>query len=205
MGFLVLVDFIQQMDNEKKNKDFLSKQNPEFIYKGKKYVRAIVWNDVKGKKFSDGSLVPETGSVLWMEVEPVTFEITNWDNLPSMINPSGKEVGGDDKIELESEEIILSGLPFYPCFNFNQSYLNLWQNSLVRCFFNSAKSEDLDGNKAFDAQHKWDFSKSGFLYQAFDLTREPTREYIVSNYEKEVADYAFDGCLEIKKLFCMMK
>lgn len=40
------------MDNEKKNKDFLSKQNPEFIYKGKKYVRAIVWNDVKGKNLA---------------------------------------------------------------------------------------------------------------------------------------------------------
>lgn len=178
-------------------KDFLSKQNPEFEYNGKKYVRAIVWND-NNRKFSDGSVVPKTGAVQWVKVEPVTFEIKNWDRLPKSINPKGKRFGADAEIELETEEAILSGLPFYP--DWNHSNRSMWQNSLQRCFLNSAKSEELDGNPEYETPYKWDFSKSGFLYQAFDLTREPTREYVVPECEKKIADYAFAGCVGIEKI-----
>ena len=171
-------------------KDFLSKQNPEFELNGKKYVRTIVWND-SDRKFADGNAVPRTGAVVWLEVEPVTFEITNWDRLPKSVNPKGKRFGADDQLELEAEEAILSGLPFYP--NWSHSNCSMWQNSLQRCFLSSAKSEELDGNPEFETPYKWDFSKSGFLYQALDLTREPTREYIIPEYEKEIADYAFSG------------
>ena len=178
-------------------KDFLSKQNPEFELNGKKYVRTIVWND-NDRKFADGSAVPRTGAVVWLEVEPVTFEITNWDRLPKSINPKGKRFGADETIELEAEEAILSGLPFYP--DWHHSNCSMWQNSLQRCFLSSAKSEELDGNPEFETPYKWDFSKSGFLYQALDLTREPTREYVIPEYEKEIADYAFAGCVGIEKI-----
>ncbi len=178
-------------------KDFLSKQNPEFELNGKKYVRTIVWND-SNRKFADGNAVPRTGAVVWLEVEPVTFEITNWDRLPKSVNPKGKRFGADDQLELEAEEVILSGLRFYP--DWHHSNCSMWQNSLQRCFLSSAKSEELDGNPEFETPYKWDFSKSGFLYQALDLTREPTREYIIPEYEKEIADYAFSGCIGIEKI-----
>ena len=70
-------------------RDFLSKQNPEFEYNGKKYVRTIAWQE-GNHKFADGSAVPETGTPVWVEVEPVTFEILNWDRLPKSVNPKGK-------------------------------------------------------------------------------------------------------------------
>ena len=178
--------------------DFLSKQNPEFEYNGKKYVRTITWNDAGSNKFADGSYVPLTGAAVWIEVQPVTFEIANWDKLPRSINPKGKRFGADENIELEAEEAILSGLPFYP--DWDHSNCSMWQNSLQRCFLNSAKSEELDGNREFESPYKWDFSKSGFLHQALDMTREATREYVVAEYEKEIADYAFVGCVGIEKI-----
>lgn len=178
-------------------RDFLSKQNPEFEYNGKKYVRTIAWQD-GNRKFADGSAVPETGTPVWVEVEPVTFEILNWDRLPKSVNPKGKRFGADKTIDLVAEEAVLSGLPFYPDYNYNNC--SMWQNSLQRCFLNSAKSEELDGNPDFESEYKWDFSKSGFLYQALDLTREPTREYVIPAYEKEIADHAFAGCVGIEKI-----
>ena len=187
-------------------KDFLSKQNPEFEYNGKKYVRTIAWqcDDHKftwqydNHKFADGSAVPETGTPVWVEVEPVTFEISNWDRLPKSVNPKGKRFGADKTIDLVAEEAVLSGLPFYP--DDDHKNCSMWQNSLQRCFLNSAKSEELDGNPDFESEYKWDFSKSGFLYQALDLTREPTREYVIPEYEKEIADHAFAGCVGIEKI-----
>ena len=181
----------------KSNEDFLSKQNPEFVYNGKKYVRSIVWRNDECV-FGDGTAVPQIGAVIWMEVEPVTFEIINWDNLPKTINPKGKRVNADDSIELEAEEGVLSGLPFYPDWNHNNC--SMWQNSLQRCFLNSGKSENLDRNSEFETQYKWDFSKSGFLYQALDLTREPTREYIIADFEQEIAPHAFEGCTFIEHI-----
>ncbi len=179
------------------NKDFLSKQNPEFEYNGKKYVRNIAWKN-REYKFADGSVVPETGTPVWVEVEPVTFEIKNWNRMPKSVNPKGKFFGADTTIDLVSEEIVLSGLPFYP--DYDHRNCSMWQSSLQRCFLNSARSDELDGNPDFDTPYKWDFSKSGFLYQALDLTREPTREYIIPEYEKEIADYAFAGCVGIEKI-----
>ena len=177
--------------------DFLSKQNPEFEYNGQKYVRVIVWHDA-GNHYADGTTVAKTGSVVWHKVAPVSLEIQNWDKLPRSINPKGKRFGADSVIHTETQQCVLSGIPFYP--NYNDQNCSMWQNSLARAFFNSAKSSELDGNPEYRARLQWDFSKSGFLYQAFDMTREPTREYTIPETEKEISDYAFAGCVGIRKV-----
>lgn len=177
--------------------DFLSKQNPEFEFNGEKYVRVVVWNDASNH-YSDGTITPQTGTVVWHKVEPVELEIKNWDELPRSINPGGRILGGAKIIKTETEQCVLSGIPFYPCWNGNGRLL--WQNSLIRAFLNSAKSSQLDGDPDSRARLQWDFSKSGFLYQAFDMTRQPTLEYAIAETEQEIADYAFAGCVGIEKI-----
>ena len=180
-------------------KDFLSKQNPEFEFNGEKYVRVVVWTLNAHRHYADGTNMPcNKHTAVWHKVEPVKLEIKNWDELPQNINPRGKRIGGANIIKTETEECILSGLPFYP--DWHDENCPMWQNSLVRAFLNSAKSSELDGNPEFKAPLQWDFTKSGFLYQAFDMTREPTKEYTIPETEKEVADYAFTGCVGIEKI-----
>ncbi len=166
--------------------DFLSKQYPEFEYEGQKYVRCITNKELT------------ITDITWIKVEPITFKILNWDKLPRSINPKGLITGIDDKIELETDEIVLAGLPFYP--DPEHDYSSLWQNSLIRAFLNSAKSSELDGNPEKTAKYQWDFSKNGFLYQAFDLTREPTKEFTIPENETKIQPFAFRGCVGLKKI-----
>lgn len=168
---------------------FLSKQNPEFEINGEKYVRATLWNNADAYIYEDGSHVGKTGNVQWVKVEPITFRISNYREFSQ---------GKAKTLELDSEEIILSGLPFYP--EDDHENCSMWQNSMIRAFLNSAKTIEMDGNPDCVAPLKFDFRNSGILHQAFNMTREPTREYIVPEDEKEVCDYAFRGCVGIEKI-----
>ena len=174
---------------QESDEGFLSKQNPEFEYNGNRYCRVTVWNTSSNYKYEDGTPVPTTGEVEWVKVEPISFKINNSWNFFTY---------GTDTLELESEEIVLSGMPFYPYYD--QPYNGVWQNSLLRAFLNSAKSDEMDGNPKLESPMKWDFRNSGFLYQALNTTREPTRNYIIPENEKEVCDYAFSGCVGIQKI-----
>lgn len=169
---------------------FLSKQNPEFELGGERYVRVTLWHKTNRRQYyEDGSTVGRTGKVQWVKVEPITFRIENYNEFKK---------GKAKTLELESDEIILCGLPFYPCHNHDNSAM--WQNSLIRAFVNSAKTSEMDGDPEYEAPLKWDFRNSGMLYQAFNMTREPTREYIIPEDEKEVCDYALRGCVGIEKI-----
>ncbi len=175
-------------------KNFLTRQNPEFEYKGERYVRVVSWVYI----LENGNNIRQTGKVKWVKVEPITFEITNWDDLPSSINPKGKRFGAAKTLEVETEECVMSGIPFHP--DWNSSNCAMWQNSLVRVFLNSGKSEELDGNPDFDNPYKWDFSKTGWLYEALNMTREPTRQFVIPAWENEIADHAFEGCVGLEKI-----
>ena len=109
---------------EFENKNFLSKQSPEFEYNGKKYVRSIAMNSGFGDLwFHDLKKVPYVGNYKWIKVEPVTFKIENEEELLS---------GNAAELKLETEEAIISGIPFYPV---NED-MSCWQNSLIRAFLN---------------------------------------------------------------------
>lgn len=170
-------------------KDFVSKQVPEFEFENAKYVRVVVRNYEDRVKFSDGSEVPKTGAVQWVKVELITFKIENFKDF---------EKGRTRELHLESEEMILSGLPFYP--DETQKNSATWQSSLVRCFLNSAKSQELGGNSSVKCGFNWDFSESGFLQQALNLTRKPTKNYLVPKSENEICDDAFSGCVGLEKI-----
>ena len=168
---------------------FLSKQNAEFEYNGEKYVRVTSLTASPDFIFHDKSKVGQTDEIYWVKVEPITFIILNSHEL---------EKGTATEIELDSEEIILSGIPFLS-HNY-QSYVSMWQNSLIRAFLNSANSDDLDGNSKCKIDVKFDFRNSGFLHQAFNMTREPTSEYIIPKTEASICNYAFRSCVGLEKI-----
>lgn len=190
--------------------DYLSREIPEFEYNGVKYVRDIVRRAAHRYIYEDGRRMPETNSVQWKRVEPITFEITNWEDTWSLkenIQKRGlfrrKQTANPNfwlrqDLELETDEAILAGLPFYP--DYHHSNCSLWQNSLIRCFLQSAKSEELDGNPDAKATYRWDFRERGFLHEALNMTREATRVFVIPEYEKEIAPYAFCGCVGLKKV-----
>ena len=170
--------------------NFLSKQNPEFEYKGGRYVRTTIICEMSDSIYEDGREVPTTISKTgWFKVEPITFRINNF------IKYHFQKL---DYLDLISDNLVLANIPFYPD-NLHQNCA-LWQNSLLRAFMNSAKSSELDGNQSCLAPFKWDFRKSGFLYQALNMTREATKEYVVPEGETEVCDYAFRGCVGLNKI-----
>lgn len=172
--------------------DFHAKQNPEFSYQGQKYVRAIVSKTQNSttRYRRDGTRVPPKGTAQWFYVEPLTFRITN---------AASVRAGKSRILQLQSEHVILGGLQF-SLYDYVPS-ASMWQGSLLRAFLNSADSRTLDGNPEY--QHDnfgWNFTGSGFLHQAFDLTREPTRTYTVPVGEIELPNYAFAGCVGMQKI-----
>lgn len=171
-------------------------KSPEFEYNGEKYVRVISHNQNTSMNYSNGEK-PDYGKAEWVKVEPIDFEIQNWDKLPKTINPKGN--GRDNAIMLQSTKILISGLPFLPSMSQNR---NLWQNSQARCFLNSSSLEELGVNTTFAVERGKvvDFTKSGFLYEAFDMTREPIKEYVIPETQTTIEDREFAGCAGLDRV-----
>ena len=136
---------------------------PEFEYKGDKYVRIA-----NGLPYS-----PD-----WVLVQPLKFEILNWNKLPKFINKNGRSKLWTDKIiELEAVESILSARLY---------------DSLIetRRFLNGLNNEDC----------LIDYREFGFLKQAFDLSRQPLKEYTIPSQQRQINEFAFAGCVELNKI-----
>lgn len=179
------------------NGDYLSRQIPEFEIDGQKYVRVVALNGSIKSLYNDDSHVAKTGEIRWKKVEPLTFEITNWNKLSKKLNPTGKVFKAEKILDLRTEEGILAGMPFYP--DGSEKNGSDWKNSLLRCFLNSLDSKDILNENSTMIQ-KWNFKNGGFLNQAFDLSREPIKEYAILEFETEICDYAFAGCVGLEKI-----
>gem|GEM_PF-1675462 len=192
-------------DGQKQNeRGFLAKKNPEFEYKGEKYVRRVVTKirDDRGRDlYSDGSMTGTTkpGTPAWVKVEPITMKIRNWDDLPKTINPDG--TGKATCFELVTEQAIIANIPFYPYGGDNNR--TFWQNSTIRGFLNGINVCNIqqNGNTRYTANRGGDFTATGnFLDESFNLAREATQEYTVPDGTTELCDSAFEGCVGIKKI-----
>ncbi len=151
------------------------KHYPEFEYRGERYVYANHGKD----------------NVCWYKVEPLTWWVRNFDEVAS---------GKAKQIDLDCSEIIIGDIPFHT--GWSADYAEMWQNSLVRAFLNSADSRQLDGNPDYRvAGSEWDFTQCGFLQQALNLTREPTRVYTIPAEGSVIGNHAFSGCRGLEKIF----
>lgn len=173
------------------------KQNPEFEYMGKKYIRTRVINENQKQYYQDGTEVPKTGTVEWVKVEPIPFRIENYNDL---LNGTAKT------LELDSDEIIIAGTRFNDTHSPSPTTMNLtamWQNSKIRAFLNSAVLFEMDRNIGCIDQTtycNYNFSNDGFLKQALDLTSKPSLEYTVSKNFTTLDKNTFEGCIALKKI-----
>lgn len=124
-----------------RNKNYAGRHSPEFEYEGKRYVREIAYHceleeQIGHEEYLDGTKLGIPGNAKWMRVEPISFIIRNWDEMPKYINSKGK--GNAKYLDLKAEEAITSNISFYPVKNVYQVDKNstMWQNSTIRGFFN---------------------------------------------------------------------
>ena len=177
---------------------YQGKHSPEFEYKGVPYVRTMSDPKTNHYQYTEGSKELTEGRVRWQAVDPIKFIILNWDNLPKTINPNG--LGIDDYLELLSEDIVISNLPFYPMRDENG---NLYQNSTIRGFLNGIDVRDIteNGNPEYSASNGGDFrGECNWLNETFNLSRKPMIEYVIPESEEEIPDDGFNGCVTLKKL-----
>ena len=177
-----------------RGRHFSPKQNGEFIYKGERYVRTIEHGSSNlGRKYLDGTEIIQNGNdrTMWVKVEPLTFKIANYKQLEN----------GTNKLVLDCDNIIMGGLPIFPDFGHNTpKNAQVWAGSLLRAYLNSTQTKDLDMPEGFKPIKNFDFRNEGFLYQALNMTRPPVTKYKIPEYVDEVCDYAFEGCVGLKKI-----
>ncbi len=153
---------------------FAAQQNPEYEYRGAKYVRYA--NFFANK---------------WFKVEPLTFWVEN---------SAAVKKQTATQLDLICAEVVTGNIPFFPRQHATNQYASLWQNSFARAFLNSADSRQLDGNPSAVADCQWDFTQGGFLQQALNMTREPIREYTIPATETIIAGISFIGCRGLEKI-----
>lgn len=180
-------------------KDYAGKHSPEFEYQGKRYVRVVSYPQCKQDKYSDGTIAGKPGTIRWVRVEPISFEIKNWKEMPKSINPKGN--GKAKYFDLRAKETITSNIPFYP--EEDDTNSTMWQNSTIRGFLNGIDVRNVksNGNIDYGASHGGNFTgECNFLNEAFNLSREPMIEYTIPNSEKEIPEDSFNGCITLKKI-----
>ena len=179
------------------NEDGSFEQNQEFEYGGKKYVRVISKGYDNDSEYKDGTKVPEDGTPMWAEVQPIKWKIKNWDELPRSINPKGK--GTAKTIYVKSEEGIMSGIPFYPyC---GKTEHTMWQNSPLRAIFNGYDlHEELNkgnGNKKFKAELNFNFKGKGFLHEAFNMSLKNSKSIFNDDELSKTINKIYDDVMSL--------
>ncbi len=153
-----------------RNDDGTFTQNQEYEYGGKRYVRVVTKKFDDDSEYKDKTKAPKNGTILWAEVQPIKWKIKNWEDLPTSINPKGN--GTAKTIYIKSEEAIMSGIPFYP--ENGKTEQTMWQNSMLRAFFNGYDlHEELNngnGNKKYKTDKSFNFKGKGFLEEAFNFS-----------------------------------
>ena len=115
-------------------------------------------------KYNNGQSIDIT-SAQWFKVEPLVWEITNWDNAPTFINPLGKPLNQNNILELKCKDVITC----LPLFLNNRignrdEHAGIWQNSLVRAYLNG-----------YDLNHEIKSLKNG------DVKKTPSQLYDFQN------------------------
>lgn len=141
----------------------------EWEYEGEKYVRILCENYNEGASFKNGDDIPEAQKPCWVKVEPITWKIRNWNDLPKELNPNGN--GTAKVIDIQTKDAIACDIPFYPISDDNHN--NLWQNSTIRGYLNGIDVRNIktNGNPEFGASNGGDFRGQGFIKEA-GLDRE---------------------------------
>lgn len=190
----------------KTNKTYLGWYNPdngnfvknlEYELDGQKYVRTFVKKNANAKKYKDGSPIDSSYIYEWTKVEPLIWDIKNWDELPSNLNPNG--TGSANYIKLETKEIVMSGIPFYHTIKSTNSNdcNSMWQNSCIRAYLNGydiyEELENGNGNMYYRANHNFDFKSSGFIREILDINQLEKIDGILDQKEKITTEHFLEN------------
>lgn len=176
-----LLGYHMDDSNEKLVTDYAK----ELEYEGEKYVRILCKNYDEGTKLKNGEGIPEAGMPCWVKVEPITWNIRNWNELPKELNPNGN--GTAKVIDIQTKDAIACGIPFYPIYDDDNN--NLWQNSTIRGYLNGIDVNNIttNGNPNFSAPNGGDFRGQGFIREA-GLDREINMTMSSTNKEGKRVD-----------------
>lgn len=147
---------------KQESKIYAGKHSPEFTKDGEKYVRIISNTCNEMGKYSDGTVLGKLGSVKWVKVEPISFIIKNWEELPKNINPEGSEK--DTFFDLRAEEAIIGNIPFS-----SNNNSGSWENSMVRAFLNGIDVSNIYERNNTTVINNGNFlGKCNFINEAFN-------------------------------------
>ena len=146
--------------------------SPEYEYKGNKYVLMFSSLQAKNGFLKSGKeILFERGYekvYFWIKVEPIEWEIANWNDLPTEFNPYG--TGKASFIDLTSSEGLLAGIFNY--YTIKDKYSWMWQNSIIRQALNGydIRQELANGNGDINLHAMQDYhcKGQGFVDQAFE-------------------------------------
>lgn len=169
------------------------KQIPEFQLKDSNDRYARVTTIVKSKSYADGTEIQENEEVRWVKIEPISFIVKNWDDLPKSINKKGSE--NAKTIELMTEHCVLAGMEFYPGFLYAK-----WKDSRIRGYLNGINVNKKSNDKSLDLKGGNFEGENNLLNQAFNLARQPIYDYTVGKDEIEIAKNAFAGCVHLNSI-----
>jgi len=101
----------------------------EYNFIGRKFVRSIAYTSQDSTQLSNGRLIHKSlfskPQIVWHIIQPIDFEILNWNDMPHIINPNGN--GTAKSVELRSVSIVLGKMPKF----------EKWSDSFVREFLNN--------------------------------------------------------------------
>ncbi len=151
-----------------------------------RYVRVEAFSPDFDSEFASGEFFGDY-EPKWFAVEPITWMVKNWKELPKSINPKGN--GKADTIDVVAHEGIIAGIPFYP--NTFDGNRGLWQNSMVRGYLNGINVSNIKsgGNIEFGAPNGGDYRLHSFLSEAFEPAKQkqnamPTQPSVASTIQK---------------------
>ncbi|MDR0850165.1 MAG: InlB B-repeat-containing protein [Christensenellaceae bacterium] len=173
----------------KTGKYFTDPYNDEklYVYTFNEQEYVLKWNCGQWLIVFDNGEVPNalpntwSEQIVWIKVEPLKWIITNWNELPTNINPEG--AGTADKMQLVAERGIFGGIMFQQDDTYPASWGDMWQNSIVRGYLNGFDMSNVNGNSSTFLQMPMpDFSGAGLYDEAFSsLERERINYSQISN------------------------
>ena len=178
-------DFNSELEEKYKYRDSLLKQtgkkyigrigtdgkivyHKEYEFCGQKYVRVKINCRESAYCYSDGTKIGNDDTFAWIKVEPITWKILNWEDMPREINPYGNNSA--NFLNLVTDQAIAT-LPYFSNIVHEDKFCSYWQNSLIRAYLNGydlhKEIEKGNGDERCKTSNNFDFTKQNFLTEAF--------------------------------------
>ena len=136
----------------------------EYYYGGSYFVRTPVNRYPSNTLPLVDNSTPSNGSYIWIIVEPIVWSITNWDKMPTSINPNGDGTA-TEMIVISKKAIVKIGENYN---NSTSTGCSLWQNSYARAYLNgydlAEQNNGTNGsdNAAYLTSVQANFKNNGF-------------------------------------------